>query len=301
MFGIAAAVVVLVAALILVGIARRGRDAATGPEPRWTMRLVVAGGVVFPVIVLSLLWVLTLRDVSALSRPETDPTVTVEVTGYRWWWEIRYPDEDVTTANEMHIPAGTPVRVRLLSGDVIHSFWVPQLGPKVDLIPGRTNTTWLQADHPGVYRGQCAEYCGLQHANMAFSVIADAPADFQAWVAREREDAREPTSELELRGREVFSASACTACHVVRGVSEEVAPGTKVTGPFEPVTAVAGPDLTHLASRGTLGAGTVPNTRGHLGGWIVDSQAIKPGNLMPPIELSGEDLTALIAYLESLE
>lgn len=301
MFGIATAVVVVVGVLVVVSVVRRNRRVEPDGEPAWTMRLVVAGGVVLPVIVLSMLWAFTLRDVAALGSPGSEPVTTIEITGYRWWWEVRYPDEDITTANEMHIPAGEPVRVRLLAGDVIHSFWVPELGPKVDMIPGRTNTTWLQADRAGVYRGQCAEFCGLQHANMAFSVIAEEPAAFDEWVTRERQDAAEPTDDAERRGREVFSTAACTACHVIRGVSEEVAPGTRVDGPFEPTTAVEGPDLTHVASRRTIGAGTVPNTRGHLGGWIVDSQTIKPGNLMPPIELSGEELTALLAYLESLE
>jgi cytochrome c oxidase subunit 2 len=190
------------------------------------------------------------------------------------------------TANEIHVPAGRPVRLRLSSADVIHSFWVPQLMPKTDLIPGQVNETWLTANRPGIYRGQCAEYCGLQHALMAFLVVADGPAAFDRWVALQRAPAAEPAGTLATRGRQVLERTSCATCHTVRGTS---ARGT------------AGPDLTHLASRQQLGAGAVPNTPGHLGGWIANSQTIKPGNLMPPQPLTSEELQALIAYLETLE
>jgi cytochrome c oxidase subunit 2 len=178
------------------------------------------------------------------------------------------------------------VRLRLSSVDVVHSFWVPQLAPKTDLIPGQVNETWLTANRPGTYRGQCAEYCGLQHAQMAILVVAEPPDAFDRWVALQRGPAAVPAGTLATRGRQVLERTSCAACHTVRGTS---ARGT------------VGPDLTHVASRQQLGAGAAPNTPGHLGGWIANSQTVKPGNLMPPQPLTPEQLQALIAYLESLE
>ena len=304
MFAVSAAVVAVVGALILVGIRRR-RRAPTPVEssPRWSSWLVAGGGVVFPLVALAVLWVLTLQHMMALSEPAGPTSLTVEVVGYRWWWEVRYPDHGIVTANEVHVPIGVPVRLRLRTEDVIHSFWVPQLAPKMDMIAGRVNETWLRADRVGVYRGQCAEFCGLQHALMIFHVVAEPPAQFREWVARERAPAPSVSEPLLRRGREVFAEAACSACHTIRGVSTHPPPGTTRPGrgALPPQTAVPGPDLTHFGSRLTLGAGAAPNTRGYLGGWIADSQAIKPGNLMPPMQLSSEDLQALIAYLESLE
>jgi cytochrome c oxidase subunit 2 len=246
---------------------------------------VLLGGVVFPTLVLSALWVLTLRDIRATSatRPSA---LTVAVVGHDWWWEVRYPQQKVVTANEIHVPAGRPVKILLTTNDVLHSFWVPQLAGKTDLIAGKTNVMWLQADRPGVYRGQCAEYCGLQHAHMAFFVIAQAPADFQSWLSQETVTPATPSDPNLAQGRQVFTGTTCAECHTIQGTT---ARGTD------------GPDLTHFGSRMTIGAGTVPNTRGNLGGWIVDSQSIKPGNLMPPIQVSPQDLQALIDYLESLQ
>ena len=212
------------------------------------------------------------------------------MTGYQWWWDVRYEDSlpirRLRTANEIHIPVGRPVRLLLESGDVNHSFWVPRLQGKLDLIPGQTNTLWLQADEPGVYQGQCAEYCGEQHAHMGLLVVAQPPDEFARWYEGQLAGAAEPTDSLRRRGQEVFTGSGCALCHAVRG-----------TGAM----AAVGPDLTHLASRRTLGAGMVPNTRGYLGGWIVNPQAIKPGNRMPAMPLSGPELQALLAYLEGLQ
>jgi cytochrome c oxidase subunit 2 len=173
---------------------------------------------------------------------------------------------------------------------------------KMDLIAGKTNETWMQADRPGVYRGQCAEYCGVQHANMALYVVAQTPADFQAWLATERGNSAAPST-LELaQGRQVFLSSACVACHTIRGVSQARRLGSEFTfGQNQPFTAIRGPDLSHFGSRVSIGAGTVQNTAGNLAAWITDSQTIKPGNHMPPIQLSGRDLQALIDYLESLD
>jgi cytochrome c oxidase subunit 2 len=229
-------------------------------------------------------FVVMLHDMAALSAAGRDPTLTVEVTGHDWWWEVRYPDRHVTTANEIHILVGQPVRLVLRSADVIHSFWVPQLAAKTDLIPGKTNVTWLQARVAGTYRGQCAEYCGLQHAHMALLVVADPPEAFAAWVRQQRATATAPGAPLAASGRAVFERSSCAACHSIGGTT---ARGT------------IGPNLTHLGSRHTIGAGTLPNTPDNLAAWITDPQAAKPGAAMPPQPLTPQELRALVAYLES--
>lgn len=285
LFWVSLAVFLLVTGLVVWAWWRRSHDRVR-VHVRGGEKLVVAGGIVLPAVVLSGVYLVALRDQAFLAEPPDRTGLTVEVTGHDWWWEVRYPEYGFTTANELHIPAGEPVRLVLRSADVVHSFWVPQLMPKTDMVPGQANDTWLVAERPGTYRGQCAEYCGLQHARMAFLVIADERAEFGRWVANQRQPARQPATSLQARGRQVLEQTSCAACHTVRGTS---AGGT------------AGPDLTHFGSRRTIGAATVPNDRGHLGGWIVDSRSIKPGNLMPPQPLEPEDLRALIAYLESLE
>ena len=286
MFAVSTVVVAFVTVLLLVGALRRRRRAEERQEPRWARALLIGGGIVFPVIVLSVLWGLTLRDVAETSSPPGEPTVRIEVDGRRWWWDVRYPELGVVTANEIHVPVGETVELVLTSDDIIHSFWVPQLAGKTDMIPGRTNRMWIRADSPGVYRGQCAEFCGLQHAHMAFLVIADPPDMFDDWVAAQQVTPTEPTDPTLARGREVFLQSACIGCHTIQG--------TDATGTL-------GPDLTHVASRQTLGAATIPNTESNLRAWIPNAPAFKPGVLMPPIPLSSEELDALVAYLESLK
>jgi cytochrome c oxidase subunit 2 len=215
--------------------------------------------------------------------------VVIEVTANQWWWDIKYdaaePTQIFHTANEMHVPVGTPVVVKLRSRDVIHSFWVPNLHGKKDLIPGQTALIQFRADQPGVYRGQCAEFCGYQHAKMAFIVVAEAPEEYDKWVAAQRASASEPGTEAQKRGHDVFMSSPCIMCHSIQG--------TQARGR-------TGPDLTHLASRKTIAAGTLANTRGNLGGWILDPQGVKPGANMPALSLSADDLNALLDYLESL-
>jgi cytochrome c oxidase subunit 2 len=305
MLGVSIFVIVLVTVLIIIGVLPGRRRTPSGPDetPRWSVVMIVAGGVIFPLIVLSVLWVLTLQSMAANSEPDRPPAFTVDVVGLQWWWEVRYPEfGGFATANEVHIPAGRPVRLRLTTKDVIHSFWVPQVMGKMDMIPGKVNETWMQAHRPGVYRGQCAEYCGSQHANMALYVVVHPPAEFETWLARERAPAARPTAGDALQGQQVFLSSPCVACHTIRGVSQATPLGTEFEfGQNQPFTAIRGPDLTHFGGRLSIGAGAVPNTAGNLGGWISDSQAFKPGNRMPPIPLSGPDLQALIAYLQSLE
>jgi cytochrome c oxidase subunit II len=284
LFWISAAVFTAVTLLVLVALGRRRGSREVLVRRGGGESLIVIGGVIVPAIVLTVVYVVGLHDLRALGTPaRTD--LTVEVIGHDWWWEVRYPAEGIVTANEIHVPAGRPVRLVLTSRDVIHSFWVPQLTVKTDLIPGHTNTTWVQADRPGTYRGQCAEYCGLQHAKMAVLVVAEQPAAFDRWLAAERRPAATAADPLAARGRLTLERTSCAACHTVRGTT---------------AGGMLGPDLTHLASRRTIGAGTLANTRENLGRWITDSQAAKPGNRMPPQPLTQEELEALLAYLESL-
>jgi cytochrome c oxidase subunit II len=286
LFAVSVAVIAFVGTLIMVAVFRRRRSGPPSAEPRWSHGLIFGGGVVFPIIVLSVLWVWTLRDMSALSQPSTASTLTIDVVGHQWWWEVRYPQQGIVTANDIHVPVGQTVKVRLTTDDVLHSFWVPQLTGKTDMIAGRTNTMTIEADRPGIYRGQCAEFCGLQHAQMIFYVVAQTGADFQAWVGSETAGPATPTDAEAQMGMQLFQDQPCAACHTIRGTS---ATGTR------------GPDLSDFGGRLTIGAGALPNSRANLGGWIVNSQSIKPGNLMPPIQLEPDELQALIAYLESLK
>jgi cytochrome c oxidase subunit 2 len=281
-------VTILVAAGVLVRRARRTREAADQAVVRGASGLTwVYVGLALTIVTLGVSLIWTVQVLAQIDSPHGAPALTIEVTGHQWWWEVRYlnprPDQVFTTANEIHVPVGRPVRVRLMSGDVIHSFWIPALTGKTDTIPGRTNIAWLQADKAGVYRGQCAEYCGEQHAHMALYVIADAPAAFETW--REGQvAAAAPVSPAAQAGEAVFEAR-CGACHAVRGTSNGGA---------------VGPDLTHLASRRAIASGTLPNDRATLAGWIANPQALKPGSTMPATNLSGPELNAVVAYLEGL-
>jgi cytochrome c oxidase subunit 2 len=228
---------------------------------------------------------------AAVSRPSPGKSpFTVEITGHQWWWEVNYvgndgPSRNFTTANEIHIPTGQPVEVKLKTADVIHSFWVPALTGKTDLIPGQTNDSWMEADHPGTYRGQCTEYCGQQHAHMAFAVIADPPDQFKAWWNHQLETASAADPKPITDGENAFIAK-CGICHSVRG--------TRAGG-------VVGPDLSHLMQRRTIAANTIPNTPGYLSAWIADPQHIKPGNFMPRLDISAADLTRIRNYLATLQ
>lgn len=270
---------------------RRGREDQVMPRSeRLGVRWMIAGGVVFPALVLTVLFVFTLRamDVTSPAR-ETEAALTVEIVGRQWWWEIRYldpdPSREVVTANELHLPVGQRVRVRLRAFDVIHSFWVPGLQGKTDMIPGRINWTWIEASAPGVWRGQCAEFCGLQHAKMAMVVVAETPEAFARWLEGQRAPAAAPSDSVVGLGQSIFLRSACSNCHTVRGT---------------PALARAGPDLTHVASRLTLAAGELPNTRGNLYGWVANPQGLKPGTRMPAVPLTADELHAVVHYLGTL-
>jgi cytochrome c oxidase subunit 2 len=288
MFWTCSAVYVLVIAALLTAIARRRTDAHTPTGERALKRAVVGATAATIVILFGLLIasVATGRAVASLGAAEA---LVINVTGNQWWWDVTYenptPSLQVKTANELHIPVGRQIRIQLKSNDVIHSFWVPNLHGKMDLIPGRQNALWLQADKPGVYRGQCAEYCGLQHANMALTVIAESADDFERWIVAQRKPAPPPSTPEQQRGMEIVERGPCAMCHAVMGT----AAGGRTA-----------PDLTHVATRSTIAAGTSPNTRGYLAGWIIDPQHMKPGAKMPPTGLSAEELHAVLAYLETL-
>jgi len=286
---IASVVVIVIAGLLIAGLLRRRHEGGdlmrTGGGLSWIM----IGGIAVPGLILLGVLFFAMSTLAADTAPASKPAVTVQVIGHRWWWEVRYPGSSpgdlFVTANEIHIPTGQPVRLELTTADVIHSFWIPQLAGKMDLIPGQTNVTWIEADTAGAYRGQCAEYCGLQHAGMRMAVVADPPAGFTRWREAQRRGAAAPAG-LAASGEQVFQRSACAVCHTVRGTA---------------AGGVVGPDLTHVASRATLAAGVLPNTHGNLAGWVANPQGIKPGVIMPAVPLRPEDLHAVVAYLQALK
>jgi cytochrome c oxidase subunit 2 len=285
----------VVVALLLLAWKRADRRGAgrdsEGPEPgeRLGWFVVVGAGIAVPVLLISALFVISnLFVIKTTEAPAANSTRrTVLVIGHQWWWEVRYPGTPAVTANEIHIPVRTPVRVEVRSADVIHSFWVPQLNRKIDTLPGRTSAVELYADAVGRYRGECAEFCGLQHAHMGLWIYADPPAKFERWLARESKPAAAPSGAPAGAGRDVFLRGACASCHQIRGTS---------------ASGDVGPDLTHVASRRTLAALTIPNDSTYLRDWIRDSQRFKPGNEMPGFGgLSDQELRGLVAYLEGLK
>jgi len=289
MFWICTVVWFAVAIAALLAISRGRRSAAIGvPESRVGRTVAIAAGV----SVVALFGILFESVVTgrALDSLRTPAALRIQITGNQWWWDVQYandiPSLRVTTANEIHIPIGRPVRFDLLSTDVIHSVWIPNLQGKIDLIPGRLNELWLRADRPGVFRGQCAEYCGLQHAKMALVVVAESSDDFERWLAGNRAPAPPPVTPEQQRGKDVVERGPCAMCHNITGT---------------PAGGRTAPDLTHFATRSTIGAGAVPNTPGYLAGWIADPQRIKPGNRMPAPGLTSDELQAVVAYLETLK
>jgi cytochrome c oxidase subunit 2 len=270
---------------------RRGFGAdADDPHPgeREGWWAVVGMGVVFPItIVVALFIVSDGAIVNVTQAPAASSTaMTVEAIGHQWYWEFRYPATKAVTADELHIPVGTRINLVAKTVDVIHSFWVPELNRKIDTIPNEQNRILLYASKVGVYRGQCAEYCGLQHAHMGMLVFVQPKAQFEAWLRRQSAPAATPKTPVERRGMQVFLEGPCSSCHTIRGTS---------------ANGYVGPDLTHLASRTTLAGLTIPNQRDYLTRWITDSQHFKPGNQMPDFELGDGQLKALVTYLESLK
>jgi cytochrome c oxidase subunit II len=250
----------------------------------------VAIGMALTAIIIIGLTITSYSSERDLHSHSTKNALVIEVRGHQWWWDIHYVDTVASmrakTANEIHIPVGRPILIHGTSSDVIHSFWIPNLHGKKDFIPGQTTDMILSADRPGKYRGQCAEFCGHQHAHMAFWIVAEPQDQFDAWIRNEVQPAVRPEDTLQKRGYEVFMAAQCIMCHSIGGT---------------PAGSNAGPDLTHFASRSTIGAGTIPNTDANLAAWITDPQRSKPGSKMPPNILTSADIKALITYLRSLK
>jgi len=286
--GVSVVVWVLVMLFLLAALLRRRPEIIpNATSPRVRLAVSIATGLT----VLTLFGLLTASIFTSRGIADVpDRAIQIAVYGRQWWWQVEYDDVDksrrFSTANELTIPVGVPVTLHLQSTDVIHSFWVPNLHGKRDLIPGKPAKTFtLQADRPGVYRGQCAEFCGYQHANMALWVTAVPMAEYLRWVDASRMPSKVPSTPKQRKGQEVFMNSPCPLCHTIQGT---------------PASGRTGPDLTHFASRRSIAAGTVPNRRGFLGGWILDAQHIKPGSQMPSIPLEQGELEPLIDYLESL-
>lgn len=287
---IASVVFVLVAGFLLYSIIRyRARPDSPAPrqvggnfglEITWT---------IVPSVVLLIVLVATITTMFQLTQPNDPGTITVRAIGHQWWWEFQYPDLNIVTADEMHIPAGHVAHIDLVSDNVIHSFWVPALGGKTDVIPGHNNAMWLKGDNPGgPYRGECAEFCGTQHAHMDFAVMVDSPADFATWASNQQSGPVAPTPGQIAAGEQVYAHGKCITCHVINGVD-------KLTNPI-------GPNLTHFGSRLLIAGAVLSNTPENLRSWIYDAQAIKNGSDMPSFtDMSSDDLDALVAYLGSLK
>lgn len=291
LFVVSVSVFVLVM-LALAVAARRGRQngrSEAAPISDASLTRGVSIAVVLTIVTLFGWLVASLVTGRAISALQAENAVVIDLVGHQWWWEVHYqgsiPAEQVTTANELHVPVHRPVVVKVTSRDVIHSLWIPPLQGKRDLIPGREAALWMQADAPAVLRGQCAEFCGLQHAHMALTVVAESDEAFERWREGSRGPAPPPSEVETRRGLAVFMSSRCAGCHTVRGTD---------------AAALVGPDLTHVASRSTLGAGTLPNEPGDLEQWIRNPQAFKPGTQMPSTAMSADDLRALVSYLETL-
>lgn len=286
--------VMVVIAVLLVGALVRRRPPLPRavadklpPDAGGLNWIVIGTGISSVALFAALVYAMTTLE--SVASPPRDPPLTIEVTSYDWWWKIDYPDtldpsRGFVTANEIHIPTGVPVRVELRSADVIHTFWAPQLAGKTEMIPGQTNVQWIEADTPGVYRGQCSQFCGAQHAHMAFEVVAQPQAEFDAWRDAQRRGAPAVTTPDARAGRKLFG-DRCAGCHSVRGTSAD---------------GMQAPDLTHLGSRRLIAAGQMTNTAGHQLDWIEHAQRIKPDSLMPSMALSASDAAALSAYLSTL-
>ncbi len=299
-FWLLGTIFVVVMVLTVTTLGRRNRgfnqeplEQTHKPSQETDSRLcrIIAGATITTIVILFVLIIASVSTGKANSELANKKNpLTIQVTGTQWWWQIQYmnadPTQNLITANEIHIPVGRPVQIRGASNDVIHSFWVPNLNGKRDLIPSHITTEWIEADHPGAFRGQCAEFCGLQHAHMSVWVIAEPEEKFDSWMRAQLQPAAAPATPIEQQGQQVFLNHECVFCHQIRGTTA----GAQVA-----------PDLTHFASRRGIAANTVPNTKGNLAGWILDPQSMKPGNHMATVEVSSTDLQPLVEYLESLK
>jgi cytochrome c oxidase subunit 2 len=280
-----AAIFVIVAGIIVYALMRfRWREGEPDPGQVAGNLTVEIIWTAIPCLIVVVLFALTARTMG-LSDPPPAPAPDLIVTGHQWWWEVRYAKSGLVAANEIHLPAGRPFSVRLESADVLHEFWVPELARKITAVPGHPNHLWLQADKPGTYLGICSEFCGTEHAWMHFLVIVESPAVFAAWEKAQLQPAVAPAGGAAARGFSLFASASCVNCHAIHGT---------------PAEARVGPDLTHFAGRRQLGAGIVANTPENLRRWLADPQQVKPGAKMPDFNFTGEQLTQLVAYLETL-
>jgi cytochrome c oxidase subunit 2 len=277
----------VVETLLLVALARfRARVGGPEPKPVHGHTALEIGWTLAPALILVFIAVPTMRTIFSTAGSAPEGALRVEVIGHQWWWEYRYPTLGISTYNELHIPVKTAVQLEMTSADVIHSFWVPRLAGKRDLIQGRTNRIAFRADSTGEFWGQCAEFCGASHANMRLRVIVQPDSGFQRWVDRQRAAPVAPTKgSTEETGQQIFRRSACIGCHTIAGIA----------------SAKVGPDLSHVGSRGTIAGALFANTTESLHRWITNAPSLKPGALMPPQNLRGADLDAVVAYLQSLK
>lgn len=287
-FIIAASAVFLLVVVLLIHILIKYHSKPSDSEPKQTKdnkvveRWMVAG----PAILVALFFYLTIDTMHRVHPPITDQRPDIIITGHQFWWEVNYPEDSVTTANEVHMPVGKKILVQLKSADVIHDWWVPSLGNKMDLIPGRDNHVWITIHNPGIYEGTCSEFCGAQHAWMRIKVIAQSPEDFKAWLVKDKSRAPDITDESALKGKDIFLQSSCSSCHTIRGTTAQ---------------GKVGPDLTHVASRSTLLAGMLSNNESNLEKWISDPQKIKPGSMMPKFIYQQDSIKSLVSFIAQLK
>jgi len=287
---ISTAVFVIVISVLIYAIIRfRSRPGAPEPRQLHGNTKIEIAWTIAPSVVLVGVLIATITTMFSIQQPQAPNTITVNAIGHQWWWEFQYPDQHFVTADEMWIPTGTVVHINLKSDNVIHSFWVPQLGGKTDVIPGHDNSMWLQADTAGWYRGECAEFCGTQHAHMDFLVHAVSTSDYQAWVSQQQQVAAQPTDALAQAGAKYFASAACIGCHAVNGVT--------TSDPSK----LIGPDLTHFGSRQYIAGGVLLNSPTNLAAWLRDPQAVKNGSDMPNLHLTTDQINELVAYLDSLK
>lgn len=296
-FWITLAVYCIVLLALVVYVVRRRHSLSEIPPPLPTSdqsdkraQRAVGGAIIATVLLLFVMMIGSFVTGHALGNMNREKAYTIDVYGHQWWWEVHYPNDEpdkiVVTANEIHVPVGVPLRIHGTSRDVIHSFWAPNVQGKRDLLPGYDTDVMMQVDQPGRWRGQCAEYCGEQHAHMSFFIVGDSKQQFRQWLEAQAQSSVSPATPQAQRGQQVFLTHECVLCHTIRGTRA----GSRV-----------GPDLTHLASRSTIAAGMLPNTIGNLGGWILNAQQLKPGCRMPPNQMTGSELQDLLAYLETLK
>jgi cytochrome c oxidase subunit 2 len=262
----------------------REKPGQGAPKPVYGNVKLELGYTIGFVVILGIISVFSIRAMEA-SDPVTNRPINLLIVAHQWWWEVHYPNSGIVTANEIHVPVNQPEYAGFRSADVIHDFWVPELGRKIDIIPGVENHSWFSADTPGVYFGRCAEYCGKEHAWMRIRVIAQTPSDFAKWEREEMTIAAIPSSGAAAQGAQYFQQMSCASCHTIRGTAAQ---------------ARIGPDLTHVASRETLAAGRLENTPQNLAQWLVDPDQIKPGCQMPNLHLTRQQRDSLVAYLETL-